>query len=307
MPKQTNTIHPKALKVARKRRNMTQEKLAEALRCSKDTVSRWERGSTKQVRSRLRSALCAVLRVEWVKLSEPPDEETRDPWTRKKQISVDMDLRNSLQLVAERYGVRLQAVLELAPLLFIIIAERSLMWRQKKLKEIADVWNEAEETLLNKCGHLGGIIAARSVSATNRIQEEEKSLNQRDVFGRSINYQHWTEGSEGPFLHFVRKFMEGLPEGAVSDIESINGDTIFGYTVASDTLEKCTGLSRNNEMDRHLIGHIRCGFIDFGECMRVRRDRDESGYRQWLSDELERIKQELGEDIFAEPDGDPYA
>lgn len=69
---------------------------------------------------------------------------------------------------------------------------------------------------------------------------------------------------------------------------------------------KCTGLSRENKMDRSVIGHIRLGFIDLGECIRVRRDREESGYRQWLSDELERIRQELGEDVFP-LDGDPYS
>lgn len=284
---------------------MTQEKLAEALKCSKDTVSRWERGSTRQVRPRLRNALCTVLRVEWEQLSGPP-EETKDPWIRTKQISIDMYVRNSLQLVAERYGIRLQEILYLAPLLFVIVAERSLIWRKNRLEEISDVWSKADEALRYKCGHLGGVISARSVSAEEQFEEEEKSLDRRDVFGRSIEYQFWKEGNEGPFLHFLRELMRGLPEGAVPFIESGDGDTIDAYEVASDTLEKCTGLSRNNEMDRPVIGHIHCGFIDLGECMRVKRDRDEPGYRQWLSDELERIKQELGEEIFA-LDGDLYS
>ncbi len=222
------------------------------------------------------------------------------------QISVNMDLRNSLQLVAERYGVRLQNVLEIAPLLFVIVAERSLMWRQKRLKEISAVWNEAEGALLNRSGHLGGVIAARSVSAEEQLQEEEKSLERRDVFGRDIDYLQWTEDNEGPFLHYVRELMKGLPEGAVTDIESFNGDTIGAFDIAIDTLEKCTGLSRDNEEDRPVIGHIRLGLIDLSECMRVRRDRDESSYRQWLSDELERIKEELGEDVFP-LDGDLYS
>ncbi len=284
---------------------MTQEKLAEALKCSKDTVSRWERGSTRQVRPRLRDALCTVLRVKWEKLSGPP-EETNDPWIKTKQISVSMDRRNQLQLVAERYGVRVQDVLEIAPLLFVIVAERSLMWRRKRLDEMTAAWNGAEEALLDRSGHLGGVIAARSVSAEAQLQEEENSLDRRDVFGRSIEYQSWQEGNEGPFLHFVRELMEGLPEGAVPYIDSGDGDMIDIYEVASDTLEKCTGLSRDNEEDCPIIGHIRLGFIDLGEFLRVRRDRDEPGYRQWLSDELERIKEELGEDIF-DPDVDLYS
>ena len=269
------------------------------------TVSRWERGSTRHIRPRLRDALCIALRVEWKELSEPPGKP-KDSWVRTKQISVDMDVRNSLQLVAERYGVRMQQVLELAPLLFVLVAERSLIWRRKRLKEIAEVWSKADDALKNKCGHLGGIVTARDFSAEEQFAEEEKSLGRRDVFGRSIEYEFWQEGDEGPFLHFVHKLMKDLPEGAVSYIESSDGDTIDAYEVASDTLEKCTGLSIDSEEDRPVIGHIRFGFIDLGECMRVRRDRDESGYRQWLSDELERIKQELGVDIFA-LDGDLYS
>ena len=58
-----NVINPKALRTARKRRNMTQEKLAEAVKCTKDTVSRWERGTSRKVRSRLRDPLCTALGV----------------------------------------------------------------------------------------------------------------------------------------------------------------------------------------------------------------------------------------------------
>ncbi len=105
MPEKANTIHPEALRVTRKRKNMTQEKLAEALKCSKDTVSRWERGTTLQVRPRLRDALCVVLRVKWEKLSEPPDE-TEDPWVRTKQISSNSRWfkKSSKYKVIERYG-----------------------------------------------------------------------------------------------------------------------------------------------------------------------------------------------------------
>lgn len=52
------------------------------------------------------------------------------------------------------------------------------------------------------------------------------------------------------------------------------------YEIADDTLEHCTGLSKDNEQDRFLIDCIRCGDIDLNECVRTRRDRSGSDYRQ---------------------------
>ena len=79
MKNSNETINPKALKAIRKQRRMTQQQLADAIRakfkgCTKDTVSRWERGKSLRVRGHLREGLCDVLRVEWEQLTEPPNQ-----------------------------------------------------------------------------------------------------------------------------------------------------------------------------------------------------------------------------------------
>ena len=116
----TDAINPQALKAARKRRGMSQQQLADAVHaiakgCTKDTVSRWERGKTLSVRSYLRKPLCDVLRVKWEKLTEPTDQPEDIAGDAKSKVSIGKSVRTSLQLVAERYDVRPRDVLELAP------------------------------------------------------------------------------------------------------------------------------------------------------------------------------------------------
>lgn len=292
MPNMTDAINPQALKAARKQRRMSQEQLAAAIRCTKDTVSRWERGRTSNIRTHLREALCRVLRVRWEELTGPPDQPRDFLDDRTAKVSIGKDARASLLIVAERYNIRPRDVLELAPLLFLIVAERSLLAREQRLQEVYAVQQDAEEKILQNCGHLGGIIAARSVSADAQLYEEQESLRQRDVFGSTIKYEYWKEGDEGPFVHFVRDLAKDLSKDAVTSINSFDGDMIERYQIADDTLRERTGLSEEEEQDQKLLHYIRCGVIDFAECLRVKRDVDEAKYRYWLSDELSRAEAE---------------
>ena len=293
----TDAINPQALKAARKRRGMSQEQLANAIReiakgCTKDTVSRWERGKSRRVRPHLRKALCDVLRVKWEQLTQPTDQPKDILGDATTKVSITKDVRTSLQLVAERYNVRPRDVLHLAPLLFLIVAERSLLERKRRLQEIDAALQEVEQKLFDNCAHLGGIITARSVSAEEQLGEEEKSLSKRDVLGRTIKYDYWKEGDEGPFVHFVRDLAKDLPKDAVASIDSFDGDMIEKYQIADDTLRECTGISEEEQPSQKLLDYIRCGVIDFAECLRVKGNGDDENYRQWLSEELSRAEAE---------------
>ena len=298
MPEPTDalSIHPAALRAARKRQKMTQQQLADAVGCTKDTVSRWERGASRRVRSHLRDRLCEVLRVRWENLTSAPEtdghSDTAPADDTPLKESVGKDVHNALLLVAERYNVRPREVLELAPLLFLIVAERSLLERRRRLREIYTTIHEAEERLLEHCAHLGGIVCARSTSADRQVEEEEKSLEQRDIFGHLIRYETLARNHEGPFVRYLRNLASGLPEDAVTYIDSFEGDTIDSYRIADDTLRECTGILEDEGNAHRLFHCIRYGDIDLGECLRVKRARDEAGYREWLSDEMARVEAE---------------
>ena len=294
-------IHPEALRRARRRQKKTQEQLAEALGCTKDTVSRWERGKTQRVRSHLREPLCEVLRTDWSSLCKPPDQHADSPQdsTRRTRVKVSIGkhVQTALHLVAARYDVRPGQVLDVAPLLFLIVAELSLLERRRRLEEINTALHDAEEILLRNRAHLGGVITANNTAAEDQLIQEEESLDKRDVFGRSIKYEYWEEGNEGPFVHFVNGLAKSLPKDAVRSIDSFDSDMIETYQIAEDTLRECTGISENDEQGKDLLHYIRCGFIDFAECVRMRRDGDEASYRQWLSQELGRSKEQARRDL----------
>ena len=290
MPDSIDAINPQALKAARKRCGLSQEQLADEIRCTKDTVSRWERGAASNIRSRLRKPLCTVLRITWEQLTKPPSE-LGDPLDEPTvKVSVGEHARASLQLAAERYKVRPRDILELAPLLFVIVAERSLLERRRQLQEISAVMEEAGKRLREYHVDLGGIYTTDSASVYELLLSEEHSLDKKDVFGRSIPYEYWKD--VGPFVHFVRDLAKDLPEDAVVSIDSVHGEMIHRYRIADDTLRDCTGISEEEEHGEKLLDYIHSGTIELAECLRVRRGQGEAEYRRWLSDELFRAEEE---------------
>lgn len=308
-----DTLCPEALRAARKRANgnrgFTQEQLAERIGCSKDTVSRWERGDVCRVRSHLRLPLCEALSVEWDMLTTPPDpKSTPRPFGHTRlQRWVSRHVPPALLLVAWRYNIRAQNVLDIAPLLFLIVAERSLLERRQRLNEIYAIQGDAEQRLGEKSAHLGGIVAARSTSAEEMLEQEEKSLRARDIFGSLIKYEFRADDDEGPFVHFVRGLTEGLPQDAITSIEAYGGATISNYRVADDTLRDLTDVAEDEE-GRQILNHIWRGGIDLGKCLRARRKLDVDSYQQWLRDALAESKEaslrelieEFGEEVLDE-------
>ena len=302
-----DTLNPAALRAARKRANgnrgFTQEQLAERIRCSKDTVSRWERGEVGCVRAHLRKPLCDTLGIEWGELTTPPDPEStsRPLGLIRLQRWVSRHVPPALILVAERYNVRPQDVLDIAPLLFLIAAERSLLERRQRLDEICAVQEEAEQRVWEERAHLSGVVARPNRDARDMLKQEKKSLRARDIFGRLIKCEFrdddefWNDEfpyeEEGPFVHFIRSLAEGLPQDAVTSIESsYDGKEIGIYRVADDTLRDLAGVSEDEE-GRQVLNHIWRGGIDLGECLSERRKLDVDSYQQWLRDALAESKE----------------
>ncbi len=118
---------------------MTRIRLAEKVECTKDTVSRWERGTTRRIRARLREKLCKVLAVGWQSLIEPPrqhKEPEKLPGYVHMRFRVAKKVQTAFRLVTMRYSVTPHDVMTLAPLLFLIVAEGSLLERKRRLNEL---------------------------------------------------------------------------------------------------------------------------------------------------------------------------
>ena len=168
----TDTIHPGALKAARKRRNMTQERLAEEVGSTKDTVSRWERGTTRRIRARLREKLCKVLEVGRLSLTEPPrrsKEPEELPGYVHMRFRIAKKVQTAFRLVTMRYNVAPHDVTALVPLLFLIVAG----------------------CLDQGLGHLKGRVASRNSHGKNPEDDERVSVEFRDIFGRKLATPEW--------------------------------------------------------------------------------------------------------------------
>lgn len=317
----TAVIDPDALKAARKRRGMTQQQLAKKLECTKDTVSRWERGKHSRVWSHLRERFPKALGVSFEELTRPPERKTEEPDRVEMRLTVNRATRNALRLVALRYGVRSADIVNLAPLLFLFVAELSLLERKRWLEDAEEAqeafWKMGQESdeKLHKTP-LGKIINNSWLdwnddipSVEDVLAAERRSINVRDLFGENYqqllgDYEDVSEqvAEKNPFSNFIERIAESFPEYAIESVDGWAGDFPRRYRIAGDTLREHTGISRDSGDDeKFLLHYLQDGSIDLDECLRVKRERDDDGYRQWLEEEKSKAASESLMILFSEP------
>jgi transcriptional regulator with XRE-family HTH domain len=134
----TDRLNPDALKLYRRQRGWSQEQLASESRISKTQISRWERGNqVAGSRQSSRDRLCRALGVKWEQLTRPLKDD--DSWKLLNRVplkgQIDGAARTVLTLVQRRFGLTDEAIMNLAPLAVLILAEQSLRARQTALDE----------------------------------------------------------------------------------------------------------------------------------------------------------------------------
>ncbi len=270
-------IDPQALKAARERRGLTQAQLADALGCGKETVSRWERGRSRRLHPRHRESLCAALGVGWPALTDAGSDGPDD-------ISGD-DVGTAFRLAAERYGVGVHDVMEAAPLLFAVAAERSLMERRRRLDTARAEAESAGRALADKAPYLG-----RAVEAA--IRKEEKSIAENDLFGRLVRSDADGDDDRGPFACYLRDLEKDLPESVAAlfapTAEKGEDPAAAAEDASGEPAEAWDEISER----RRLFPHFKAGRISVREYVKAQREHDEAGFRQWVSDARARAEEE---------------
>jgi len=205
-------LNGKALTEARRKKGWTQVELSEATKPKVDvsTISRIERGKPTRVRANTLRAVAKALNVQPESLC-PAAEAERDVM----KLRIEAAARNALTLVALRYGISRESIIETAPLLFFIAAERSLQERQKR---IADVRASAAALfdLYNGISHL----PPEWPVDESAVSSEEQSIKARDLFGKKVmedSPQFMTEldadfdeAEQNPFVTFLRDSLSRL-------------------------------------------------------------------------------------------------
>ncbi len=280
-------IHPEALKAFRKKRGWSQKELAAKCGCSPEQVSRWERGKILRVRSHSRGRLTNALGVSWEDLTQAPGFGPRP--TVQLNIRVRADVPHALALVGLHYGVRAAQIIELAPLLFLINAEKSLARRQENLDAISELFDRATLESQKAAPHLAPAFYVRHETG-DAIYEEQESINRRDVFNHGEAETYDVEDHD-PYTTYLKTLVADLPTGLVEEL-SPSYRSGPRYTIAQDTLRKVTGISGDNETEQELLDHINCGDLSLREVLSKKQELSREKFSGWLSDQHEALKAE---------------
>ena len=181
-------INPEKLIMLRKRDRLTAEGLAELAGVGRATITRIENGRTAAHNATTIDRLCKALGCKPDDLATPPEKS--DPaklFVSRQSTPYDMSAacQNALSLVALRYGEKPETILELAPLLFDLIARESLIERRDTLAALRS-HREAIGAMASKFPHFSGRFT-NDWEADDFEHREEMSIDRDDLRGEFVH------------------------------------------------------------------------------------------------------------------------
>ncbi len=199
-------LNGKALTEARRKKGWTQVELSDATKPKVDvsTISRIERGKPTRVRANTLRALAKALDVQPESLC-PAAEAERDVI----KLRIETAARNALTLVALRYRISRESIIEIAPLLFFIAAEQSLKERQGRIANV----RASADALFDLYRGIPHLPPEWPVDE-GAVSSEEQSIKARDLFGKRVLddaqqfmselNDDFDEAEHNPFVTFLR-------------------------------------------------------------------------------------------------------
>ena len=244
----TAEVIAERLKQVRKQLRISRKQLADASRGSERvterTITRLEKGEISSPRQRTIDILAKGLSSFTGGIDIAPQMIIGDlPIPRelngqpdvnvgKNQFNVRVSakIRNAYELAAKRYGVSTVKIAQLAPLLFVIIAEESLKYRREELeRKISRTRDDEFESALSY------LPRRWHGDSFNLLSEEEQSIVDRDLFGAQLaeklrdwrKYHDdgwaWDEAQCNPFEAYLRAAVAKLGKDAkMEEIISVN-------------------------------------------------------------------------------------
>jgi len=221
-------INPDRLRELRTRKKLTRQGLADKSKISPRQLARLESDSASSgaARERTVNQLAEALDVEpGVLLDELPLPESTVPSRagtgERIQVSalLSPEIHLAYALIKRRYGVNPTTLFNAAPLMFVLLAEGSFLWRREKLKEI----EEAADQLYNLgFGHLSFAFAA--YRAQDGAADEEDSIGKNDLFGSDVGQDAFDLGydrsTNNPFADYLRELARKIDAPDVIDVDA---------------------------------------------------------------------------------------
>ena len=312
-------IDPNRLRDLRKKQKLSLVKLAEKTKrvnppgITEKTIQRLEAPSQQNatVREHTIESLAKALSVEpGVLTGDLPLPESDDTLTdnlNRVQIGAQIAPKTRLayDLIKRRYGVNATEIINMAPLFFTLLAEGSLAWRRKKLKEVEDMLARLDE-IRDTGGAWSAEFSQAAVLAEWGSERDEDSIASADIFGVDLleggvsNIPAFEPVEINPFADYLRNFAGELAVPDVVDVDK--GDLNFrsqykfpDYEVGRKELDH---ISNGSSKARRTLetGHVRLSEIPeelMGEDAGERRVK-------WLEDKLPFIYDMAGGDSLAE-------
>ncbi len=301
-------IDPKRLRQLRKERRLTRSELAIKSRISVRTIARFESETAPSTTPRERTVneIAKALDIEsGVLIGELPlpdaIERMRPESGQRRQVSAQLQSNASLAyaLIKRRYGLGLTTLVNAAPLMFVLLAEGSFVWRREKAGEAREAANYLRGLGL---GNSKFWIAASH--AEDGAADEERTINRRDLFAEElIKQDEWEETynpyQHNPFADYLRALAEKIDDPDIvkigEDIEDRGPLKNFpDFEICNDDVKDFTG-----EDDR-LSSALRMGWLRADSIPEdLLADDALEKRREWLEEQIPEEAKELLEQLMS--------
>ena len=183
-PRNNQRINPERLKELRTRLKLSRRKLAKRSGVSERQIVRIEDADTNSpVRPATLKKLADALDIDAEMLAQnskhhdpvplPPPQDIQ------LSIKVDSQIRLAYDLVKHRYGASQKDIINLAPLLYVLLAEGSLAWRKQWLEEAKVTMNRLEQLADQR-----RFLDIDEGQMEESITVEQESIERNDHLGR---------------------------------------------------------------------------------------------------------------------------
>ena len=219
-------INPSCLKTLRKKARISQQMLAVASGVTKRTIARIESGGGGETRGSTVNLLAKALRVKPEVLSQEPESEAlqeadlRELGLRQVKLILDNKTILAYDLVGAYYGVDMQFMLNVGPLLFALLAEQCCADRRRRAEEAKAALEAYEPALVefytNIDEHLEAHVSdyddstSFDIGMTDFFFSLSESCEHRGLFGRPWNGMFEDYVERNPFSDFLKQLAEEL-------------------------------------------------------------------------------------------------
>ena len=224
------SIHPKRLRDLRTRKKFSRRKLAIKSGVSEKQIGRVETSdSDVPVRMNTMIKLASALGVDAQMLLDDPT--TLDPLPVPPSQDVQLSIKISSQvrlaydLVKHRYGPSQKDIINLAPLLFVLLAEGSLSWRRQWLEEAKAAMARLEQLTSEREMFNSEEL---DLEWDESFEAEQESIKKNELLGDEIlsgkGYWDSFDDMETPFLDYVTRLTKELNISVM--VDSILGNDV---------------------------------------------------------------------------------